>query len=328
MAATEKDNAQVLLRGGGQDDPILTAWQYGLGRAVAFTSDAKAQWANEWVGWESFASFWNQALRWTITRDSGNLETSVHQEGETARIVTQALADDGQFWNNLQLSATVNFPSGSNLGSASLSLEQVAPGRYEASFTPERDGAYLILVQSDDTALPLQSRSGWTLSYSKEYLPPQRDGRELLAELAASAGGKDRSTSANSVFEHDLRAEEATQPLRQGLVLAALLLLPMDIALRRLVFTREDWLALRERLFPQRAATGARARVATLLAQKAPKPIARTIAAPRASPSAPVPPASPAPRPPIPAAPPATSTAQANLGARLLQERRQRADRN
>ena len=324
VAASAKNNAQVLLRGGGQDDPILTAWQYGLGRAVAFTSDAKAQWASEWVGWEAFAAFWNQALRWTITRESGNLETSVHQEGETARIVTQALDDDGQFWNNLQLRATVNFPSGSSLGSASLPLEQVAPGRYEASFTPERDGAYLILVQSDDVALPLQSRSGWTLSYSTEYLPPQRDGRELLSELAASADGKDRSASANSVFEHDLRAEEATQPLRQGLVLAALLLLPLDIALRRLVFTREDWLALRERLFPQHAATGARAQVATLLAQKAPKPIAQSAAALRANPVAPGPPAPPARLSPTPVAPPATTTAQANLGARLLQERRQR----
>ena len=328
VAASAKDTAQVLIRGGSQDDPILTAWQYGLGRSVAFTSDAKAQWASEWVGWPEFSSFWNQVLRWTITQDSGNLETTVLLEGENARIVTQALDDADQFWNNLSLKATLNFPSGSSLSSLSLPLEQVAPGRYEATFTPERDGVYLILIQSRVPELPLQARSAWTLSYSKEYLPPEQDGRQLLSSLAATTGGQDRSDSANSVFDRDLRAEEATQPLRQGLILAALLLLPLDIALRRIVISREDIEALRTRLFPQQAASGASARVATLLAQKAPKPTAST---PITAPSVPPPESgstpSTFPGPTYPVVPPTPAAPQTNLGARLLQERRQRAKR-
>lgn len=328
VAASAKDHAQVLIRGGNQDDPILTAWQYGLGRSVAFTSDAKAQWASEWVSWAEFAPFWNQVLRWTITRDSGNLETNVYLEGETARIVTQALDDQDRFWNKLQLKASLNFPGGSDTNNLTLALEQVAPGRYEATFTPEREGAYLILVQSSDPAVPIQSRSSWTLSYSKEYLPPEQDGRRLLSNLATQTGGKDRSANAASVFDHDLRAEAATQPLRQGLVLAALLLLPLDIALRRIVFSREDWQALRAFLFPQRAATGASARIATLLEQKSP----------RAVPSAPIGSRgiSTGERKSQPAyqarsASLATSISEVphtNLGARLLRERRQRAEHN
>ena len=38
-------------------DPILAHWQYGLGRAVAFTSDAKAKWARDWLGFPGLVIF-------------------------------------------------------------------------------------------------------------------------------------------------------------------------------------------------------------------------------------------------------------------------------
>ena len=35
-------------------DPLLVRWQYGLGRAAVFSSDAKSRWAASWVGWPGF----------------------------------------------------------------------------------------------------------------------------------------------------------------------------------------------------------------------------------------------------------------------------------
>ena len=43
------------------------------------------------------------------------------------------------------------------------------------------------------------------------------------------------------VFEHNLIAEPARQPIWPWLLLVAAVLLPVDVALRRLVLTREDW---------------------------------------------------------------------------------------
>src|SRR5450759_606727 len=34
-----------------REDPLLVRWQYGLGRAAVFTSDAKNRWAANWVAW-------------------------------------------------------------------------------------------------------------------------------------------------------------------------------------------------------------------------------------------------------------------------------------
>lgn len=44
-------------------DPLLVRWQYGLGRAAVFASDAKARWAANWVTWEGFDRFWSNLLR-------------------------------------------------------------------------------------------------------------------------------------------------------------------------------------------------------------------------------------------------------------------------
>ena len=47
-------------------DPLLAQWQYGLGRAVAWTSDLKGQWASEWVQWDNFDAFAAQLVGWTL----------------------------------------------------------------------------------------------------------------------------------------------------------------------------------------------------------------------------------------------------------------------
>jgi hypothetical protein len=50
----------------GRSDPVLAQWQYGLGRAVAWTSDATGRWARSWVGWDGFTRFFGQLVSWTL----------------------------------------------------------------------------------------------------------------------------------------------------------------------------------------------------------------------------------------------------------------------
>jgi Mg-chelatase subunit ChlD len=46
-----------------EKDPLLTRWQYGLGRAVVFASDAKSRWAADWVTWQGFDKLWTNIFR-------------------------------------------------------------------------------------------------------------------------------------------------------------------------------------------------------------------------------------------------------------------------
>ncbi len=43
-----------------REDPALPRWQYGLGRAAVFASDAKSRWAMDWIKWKGFVQVLDQ----------------------------------------------------------------------------------------------------------------------------------------------------------------------------------------------------------------------------------------------------------------------------
>lgn len=64
---TARPEATVVARAG--DDPLVVAWQYGKGRAVAFASDCGPHWAPlEFVNWDGYARVWQNMLGWAADR--------------------------------------------------------------------------------------------------------------------------------------------------------------------------------------------------------------------------------------------------------------------
>lgn len=239
VGTSPKDAAQVILNS-EQGDPVLAAWQYGLGRSVAWTSDATGRWGQDWVQWEGFPAFWAQAVRWTISQDrDSNVETVVTYTDEQATLTVDARGSSGDFLNSLTMEANVVAPDGSV---QNVTLAQVAPGRYEAEFAPETDGAYFIRVAGSDGTEEnvVGQTSGWVLGYSPEYREFETNP-QLLENIAALTGGQDLAGSATAVFDHTLPSEATTRPVWTWLTLLAVLLLPLDIAVRRLVITKRDW---------------------------------------------------------------------------------------
>ncbi len=248
VASSPKDLAQVILQS-GKDDPILAAWQYGLGRSVAFTSDATGRWARDWVPSGEYALFWAQAVRSTLgqTPDAA-LEMKIDLEGEQARLTLEARNRTGDFLNGYHIESNIVAPDGSV---QALTLPQTAPGRYEGLFAPAEQGVYLIHFSGqpapDDSGTAFSETAGWTLSYSPEY---RQIGAEpdLLVRLATVSAGKIAGSDPAEAFVHDLKAARASRPVWPWLVALAASLLPFDVAARRLILTRQDILRLRERL--------------------------------------------------------------------------------
>lgn len=271
VATSSKQTAEVILRGPEPfQDPILASWQYGLGRSVAFTSDATARWGANWVSWENFVRFWNQAVRWTMTEGKNdNIETRIVMEGDQARMVVDARDDNGAFLNGLNLQLSVVDPLSQ---AALMPLRQVAPGRYEATFKPENEGAYILHVSGTgqgDTPVAVDQTSGWVMSYSAEYdLSNQGDGAVLMSSLASLTGGRSLKDDPALAFTHNLTAQAAATPIWPWFLLAALLLLPFDIAVRRLVVTRTDLQRLRQALFGRTTVEATSERISTLLGAK------------------------------------------------------------
>ena len=66
---TAKPTADTVLQiDAERKDPLYVRWQYGLGRAGVFTSDAKSRWAEDWVGWSGFDPFWINVTRDLLAR--------------------------------------------------------------------------------------------------------------------------------------------------------------------------------------------------------------------------------------------------------------------
>ncbi len=242
VASSPKELAQVILESGGSPpgntDPILAAWQYGLGRSVAFTSDATGRWGKEWVSWSNYAAFWAQAARYVLGEMSAaRLQMEVQLRGETARLSLEARGPGGNFLNGYRVTANVVAPED---GTQTVTLRQTAPGRYEAEFRPSEQGVYLFRFDAEGENGAFAETLGWALPYSPEYrdINPNPD---LLARIAALTGGKVASANPAEVFTHDLKASRASRPIWPWLIALAAILLPFDVAARRLILTRQDF---------------------------------------------------------------------------------------
>ncbi len=349
VATTAKPTATVILTAPvqGYDDPLLVSWQYGLGRVVAWTSDATGRWAQEWTAWEGFQRFWSQVIRSTILEGlNSTLEARVEQHNGRSVLIVEARDAQGAFLNGLNLSASVVDP---NLGGQGITLRQVAPGRYEAEFDANREGAYFIRVAgaqgSAESGLGVAQTAGWVLSYSPEYRLRDTD-TALLETIAELTGGRNIADSTERAFRRDVQEVRGAASLAPWLLLLALLLLPFDIAVRRVVITPTDLQKLRawaQKRFGGRIGDSQAAQVqsARMAALKGAKVRAMTSSAPAisgsepslAAPSLPSEPSAPkespsgapsvpreASKPPAPPPPTAQSGA---LAARLAEKRRQ-----
>lgn len=221
--------------------PLLSHWRYGLGRSVAFTSDAKGRWANTWVGTESYSRLWTQTIRWVVgDPDASNVAVDSEIRDGALWVTVDAFDAMGSFRNFLEGEARVVAP---DLTVHELELRQVAPGRYQATLPVDQDGSWLVgvaLTQGEQVVG--QAVSEAVQPYSPEYRA--KGAGDVLLEEVGRVGGGGTLTTAASVFEPPLVVRRVPRPLWPLLIALAGFLLLLDVALRRL-----------DRLWPSGAGT-------------------------------------------------------------------------
>ncbi len=276
IGTSSKSTAQTILVS-EQGDPVLAAWQYGLGRTASWTSDATARWSRDWVAWDGFPRFWAQVVRYTVREQiQSPLSVQVRGEGDSAAVIVDARSESGEFLNGLSLSAIVIGPDGQ---ARTIELPQSAPGLYEGAFRGDVEGTYLLRIDGESgTGEAVTQISGWVLPYSPEYRPPTTGGGMDLLQLVADQTGGSLVPIDNALppFSHNISSPDSRQPVWHWLVAIALLLLPFDIAVRRLAFSRRDirrwWektVSALQPQVPQTAAASTRSnRVSSLLQAK------------------------------------------------------------
>jgi uncharacterized membrane protein/Mg-chelatase subunit ChlD len=286
VAATPKPLVDVAMVS-KRDDPVLASWRYGLGKAVAFTSDAKNRWAAQWVDWGGFSKFWAQLVRWTVRSSAKtNFETNVEIVRRQGRVTVDALDRNGAFVNFLEIRGSVSSPT---MKSLPLRMEQTAPGRYEGSFDASEVGQYILsLSHKDEKGVLRVHTTGAAVAYSPEYRE-LRANQPLLTRLSDISGGvvhaplegvrraasgvsKDGQGTAtdahasrltpDAFFRHGGRTRTAPQELWPLLLLLAALLFPLDVGVRRLMLSPEEVMG-----YARRGGEWLRARVPSRAAQ-------------------------------------------------------------
>ncbi len=233
---TAKPAAQTVLVT-GRDDPLLAQWQYGLGRAVAWTSDTTGRWAKSWVGWTGFSQFFSQMVSWTFPgEESGGIEASfVDRAGRTYLRVESVNADGSP----RDFYATRVALVGPDLEPVSVDLSQVAPGVYETPVASLQSGAYAVRVtQTRPGDQPLARTLGLVAPTLAEYRLLGAT-EPLLGAIRSATGGEEVATPA-AVWTHDLRTTGHYTDIWPWLLVLALLLWPLDIALRRVSLGRRE----------------------------------------------------------------------------------------
>lgn len=228
-----KPAAQVLLAG-RDDDPVLVSWRYGLGKAVAFTSDLSGRWGRRWVQWPAFGRFVAQTARWTMRRaGSGSFVPRIEWHGRRGEVSVDVLDREDRFMNGLALEASL---MDSSRGVRRMRLEQIAPGRYHGEFAVPRAGRYYITLSGHDGRTQVGPATyGLAVPYSPEYLDLGVD-RALLRDIAGVTGGRVLPLAGASLSAVTAPSPQAAGPLARvwwPFFLVALVLLVAEVAVRQ-----------------------------------------------------------------------------------------------
>ena len=222
VATTKKDIAQVFIRS-HKDEPVLAGWNIGLGKAVAWTSDAKPAWAEEWIPWQNFGKFWGQVVNWVLpAADAGadfDLTVSLRHGAAEVSIDTQTPSQAAY-------EVRVAGPNGS---SEPIEMQQRTLRRYNGAFQVGNSGSYIVTAEREGDGR--KRTEVLSLPYPVEYAKFEVN-TDLLKTLASETAGIYEPTPSQIAAPAGTPIERQV-PLAQTLLVIAATLFVLEMILRR-----------------------------------------------------------------------------------------------
>jgi len=207
-----------------EHDPLLVRWQYGLGRATVFTSDAKSRWAASWLTWNGFDRLWANIARDLLPRAQSS-EAQAEFDSSTERLVV-----------NYHLSRRVDEPAavpaiyvlGPNGFRAPLEVAKVAAGSYRGVIQIGRNqGLFRVRPLVESRAFP---EIGFYRP--EDELTDHACDELLLRQIAKSTGGH-FNPPVKAIFDAGGHAVPSSMELWPGLLALALLLNLAELVSRK-----------------------------------------------------------------------------------------------
>jgi len=224
IAATPKTASNPVIVSSEKQDPILTVWQYGLGRTVAWNSDVIGEWSGAFAGEEDYVQLWKRIVDYsTGNANMGEDSVDVVTAGEQTEVTYQA----DSYGSQTEILVTVISPNGET---SEEKLHATAPGKYTAQIPTSQTGLYHFnILRTEGGEIQSYMTTAAAVQFSDEYKFDV--SAENYLKFAEQYGR--RVTEGDSVWTRITTGEKESYPLTNLLTALAICLFLADIAMRR-----------------------------------------------------------------------------------------------
>ncbi len=224
ISATPKTASSPVIVSGEKGDPILTVWQYGLGRTAAWTSDVTGEWTGAFAGQEDYVQLWKRIVDHAagnagIGEDSVNVVTA----GERTDIEYQT----NDYGSATEILVTVIDPKGEVTEEK---LHATAPGRYAAELPTPQTGLYHFNIRRTEDG---EIRSYMTTAAAVQFSDEYKFDVSTDAYLKFAGQYGKTITEQDPVWTRISAAAKESYPLTNWLLALAVVLFLIDVAMRR-----------------------------------------------------------------------------------------------
>jgi len=205
-------------------DPLLVRWQYGLGRAAVFSSDAKSRWAANWLTWPGFDRLWTNVFRDLLPHGNESEAVARYDSANEELVVDYHLSD--------RVAEPATPPDLYVIGPGDfrhpLDLTRVSPDLYRGRLRiGSLEGLFRVRPLNESRSFPEVG-----LYRQESELSDYGSNDALLKSIAQSTGGR-FNPSVKQLFDSGGRYIDSTMRLWPGLLGLAVLLNLIELAMRK-----------------------------------------------------------------------------------------------
>lgn len=205
-------------------DPLLSRWQYGLGRAAVFSSDAKSRWAANWLTWPGFDRLWTNIFRDLLPHGNESEAVARYDSANQDLVVDYHLSD--------RAPESANPPDLYVMGPGDfrhpLDVARVSAGVYRGRLhIGSLEGLFRVRPLNESRSFPEVG-----LYRQEAELSDYGSNEALLKSIAQSTGGR-FNPSVRQLFDSGGKYIDSTLRLWPGLLAIAVLLNLIELAMRK-----------------------------------------------------------------------------------------------
>jgi Ca-activated chloride channel family protein len=207
-----------------EQDPLLVRWQYELGRAAVFASDAKARWATSWITWPGYDKFWTNVFRDLLPHTAATEATAEYDSANDELVV------DYRLGRHVPEPAVIPeiYVFGPGGFQRPVKASKLAAGSFRVRMPiGRRQGLFRVRPVADSRAFPEVG-----LYRQEDEMTDYGSNEFVLRQIATATGGR-FNPAPKAVFDPAGHSIPSVMELWPGLLALAVLLNLIELVMRK-----------------------------------------------------------------------------------------------